>query len=517
MKSIPIAPGSQTRTKLKAFQFIEGKPSVVDDAEKENDVQKTYTSKNPQETPVKGSSQAAALAAPRNLPPSTPATRLPLADLIGNPDESRSIAQNATPEENVLWRHAQTPSSSHPATTPARKRKRARSSSPVTSSQNEQSNFFEGNKESFDVQGLQASLKTPQADPAADLWNRYAINASANDGETGTKSVAFAHLIKDASPRSSGTAGSVSGLRRWASCGVEWPASTTKRRRISRSKQDQEQRGDGEEQSDNDVPKISKVGLLLERMKETLQQSQETCPQGPSSSSPIPDRVAYELESPTDRLAPVAEYEDEDSRGDVPVPEHKQVQASPIGSMRKMPKSQSSSSEYGGDDMDMDMIEAIECTITGIQSQSQALSTIVEVPQIDNTSAHSVAQSIQKASRPSTTPSTILPRQDFDEFDEEDDDMFAADLEEIASKFDSQVAQDLSREEFQQPMVPKANVGGAVMKAPPANVETIVIEDEFGDDDFDDEELAAAEIAATQAFQETYSASASVCTRSIIG
>jgi DNA replication ATP-dependent helicase Dna2 len=512
MKSAPIAPGSQTKTKLKAFQFIEGKPSVVDEADKENKVENSNVSKNPQDTPVKTPSQAEALAASRTLPPSTPATRLPLADLIGNPDESRSIAQNATPEENVLWRHAQTPSSSHPAITPARKRKRAKSSSPVTSSQNEQSNFFAGNKESFDVQGLQASLRTPQVDPAADLWNRYAINASVNDGETGTKSVAFAHLIKDASPQSSGTAGSVSGLRRWASCGVEWPASTTKRRRVSRSKQEQQPKLDGEDQSDNDMPKISKVGLLLERMKETLQQSQEHVPQGPSSSSPLPDRVAYEVESPTDRLAPVAEEMDEDSHKDMRETGKKEILTSPIGNKRK---SQSSSSEYGDDDMDMDMIDAIECTMTVIPSQTQHLSTVVDVSQIDEVNVHSTSQSIQNALEPPPRHDIVLPQQDFDEFDEEDDDVFAADLEEIASKFDSQKAQIFSKELSQQAMIPKANVGDDVIRALPANGEktTIVIVDEFGDDDFDDEELAAAEIAATQVFQGTYPASTSVCTR----
>jgi DNA replication ATP-dependent helicase Dna2 len=516
MKSVPIAPGTQTKTKLKAFQFIEGKPSVVDELDKENHVENNHVSKTLQDTPVKTPSQAAAFAAARTLPPSTPATRLPLADLIGNSDESRSVAQDATPEENVLWRHAQTPGSSRPVVTPARKRKRARSSSPVTSSQNEQSNFFAGPKESFDVQGLQASLRTPQADPAADLWNRYAINASANDGVSGTKSVAFAHLIKDASPRSSGTAGSVSGLRRWASCGVEWPASTTKRRRVSRNKTEQEQGADGEDQSDNDMPKISKVGLLLERMKETLQQTQEHVPQGPSSSSPLPDRVAYEVESPTDRLAPVAEDVDEDGREDAHSTGAEEVQAPLVGSMQN---SQSSSSEYGDDDMDMEMIEAIECTMTRVPSQAQGSGTTAIARRVDNVKADTISQSNQNARESSAWPGTNSNLQDFDEFDDADDDVFAADLEEIASKFDSQAAQDFSKEHLQRPVTPGRDADDANIGTFPANLgkTTIVIEDEFGDDDFDVEELAAAEVAATQALQGTYAVSASVCTTSIFG
>jgi DNA replication ATP-dependent helicase Dna2 len=512
MKPAPIPPGTQTKTKLKSFQFIEGKPNGFVEADKENAAENSDAPRMPQETPVKTSKQAAALAAARTLPPSTPATRLPLADLIGNPDDSRVAAQNITPEENVLWRHAQTPSSSHPAITPANKRKRARSSSPVSSSQNEQSNFFAENRESFDVQGLQASLRTPQADPAADLWNRYAINASVNDGETANKSVAFAHLIKDASPRSSETAGSVSGLRRWASCGVEWPASTTKRRRVSRSKHDQETKADGEDTSDNDMPKISKVGLLLERMKETLQQTQEQVSHGPSSSSPLPERAVYEAESPTERLAPVAEDTNEDREEDDLGVEPEDVQAPPKSSKRR---SQGSSDEYGDDDLDMDMIDVIECTMT----QAQNAGTAVDAQLPHNDSARGSSKNFQKALDPSSGPNGILRPQNFDEFGDEDDDVFAADLEEIASKFDNQAGQIFPKESLQHPTVSNGNEGGPTRGAIPAKVEktTIIIEDEFGDDDFDDEELAAVEIAATQAFQGSFPASASVCTRSVFG
>jgi len=181
-------PGTQTRTKLKAFAFIEGKPSVdrtEDEADKENSLQQSET---PKQTPVKPMRQVYAENTITSLPPSTPATRLPLSDLIGNPEERLPSLNKDTPvEENVLWQHNQTPTSSRPAVTPARKRKRARSSSPASS----QPEPISVTREPFDVQGLQQSLRTPQADPAADLWNRY---ASANDGtDSNNKSTAFAH------------------------------------------------------------------------------------------------------------------------------------------------------------------------------------------------------------------------------------------------------------------------------------------------------------------------------------
>lgn len=149
-------------------------------------------------------------------PPSTPSTtRLPLADLVGNVDDSSRHAPNpvASPEEQLVWRGSQ------PTNTPLprKNKKRARSSSPVAPSQED--NRFDSVKK---------DMTTPQADPAMELWSRYTGNKGTPSAH---KSVAFAHLINESSPRSAAAAGSVSGLRRWASCGVEFPASHKKRRR----------------------------------------------------------------------------------------------------------------------------------------------------------------------------------------------------------------------------------------------------------------------------------------------
>jgi DNA replication ATP-dependent helicase Dna2 len=501
MNSAPIAPGSQTKTKLKAFQFIEGKPaSAVESADKENEVEEERP-QSLQETPVK----TTPLAASKGPPPSTPATRLPLADLIGNPDSNRVTAEHVSPEESILWLHAQTPSSSHPAITPARKRKRGRSSSPVSSSQNEQSNFFSGEKEPFNVHGLQQSLKTPQADPAADLWNRY--HASANDGSAATKSVSFAHLIKDSSPRSSETAGSVNGLRRWASCGVEWPTSTTKRRRVSASRHDEQLRAEaGEEQGDGDMPRISTVGLLLERMKETLQKSQERPPEAPSSSSPLPERGYVdrgdELESPLNRLAPVIEEAQEDVRAEHAV----DTTVPPPGSVRR---SQRSSSEYGDDDIDVDMFEAaIECS--AVPKQSQAPRPNFKAPQVDIIPAPSIVTDHPKL----PDSNVVLPQSAVDEFDDAEDDLFAADLEQVAAKYDSRAAQVPPNAAVSQApsFVPEESIDRTVTNKATPRQEVVVIEDdEFGDDDFDGDELIAAEAAATQAFQGSCADLASVC------
>jgi DNA replication ATP-dependent helicase Dna2 len=494
-------PGSQTRTKLKAFQFIEGKPNiaVAEDADKENEVDNDDSPRNPHETPVKRTNHTGALATSKALPPSTPATRLPLADLIGNPDNKRVAVSAITPEEHVLWLHAQTPSSSHPTITPARKRKRARSSSPATSSQNEPPSFFPENKETFDVQGLQRSLKTPQADPAADLWNRY--HASADDGSTATKSVAFAHLIKNSSPRSSETAGSVSGLRRWASCGVEWPTSATKRRRIYVRPKDEEQKPQEDDLNGGELPKMSKVGLLLERMKETLQKPPERNHGGPASSSPLPERgyMDEEAESPLERLAPVMEEGQQD--GGL---EAEQFAPAPPKSIRK---SQRSSSEFGDDDIDTDMLEALECTMTEIQSQAPKLEIQNIYATINAQQPMGVAQQ-QEPPDPLGDTRHTLQQQANDEFGDDDDDLFTADMEQMACKYDSQAVH-VVLDDFK--LEDKASAIGAVR----SNPVVLPSDDEFGDDDFDEEELVAAEVAATQAFQGSMDAFASVCSRTL--
>lgn len=534
-------PGSQTRTKLKAFAFIEGKPSsnrTQDEADKENGHQRMEASKR---TPVKPMGQLDAGATDNALPPSTPAMRLPLSDLIGIPEESVVFQPKETPaQEEVLWMHNQTPSSSRPNVTPIRRRKRARSSSPG-SSQPEPLSLA---KEPFDVQVLQQSLRTPQADPAGDLWSRYANgNGEANSDN---KSTAFAHLLRDPSPGSSATKGSISGLRRWASCGVEWPVSATKNKRRRVMPREDELNEDSPGQHEYGSPKKSKVGLLLERMKESLSRPPEKMPEGPSSSSPLPERtVTEETGSPLHRLTPVRE--EESPVEESPASQH--FGSAPRGSAI-VRKSQASSSEYGDDDIDFDMLEAIESTAVVTHSQprppEQHLPTIVEErpallpelrpiseprqqpprsqqapiqnqPNVPTQIQHQAPPRIQPSApprhkvqapfRPPTIIAPMKPQAVQDEFGDDDDDLFAEDFELVASAYESQATRSLAQQVVQQVPVP-SNMTGIVSK----QVVEILSDDEFGDDDIDDGMFAAAEIAATQAFRASGTAPLHVCT-----
>lgn len=538
-------PGTQTRTKLKAFAFIEGKPSsnrTQDEADKENNHQRTEA---PKQTPVKPMRQTNAEIRSESLPPSTPAMRLPLSDLIGMPEERIVSQPKETPaKEEVLWMHNATPSSSRPNVTPIRKRKRGKSSSPA-SSQPEPASL---SREPFDVQRLQQSLKTPQADPAADLWSRY---AHGNDGtDSHDKSTAFAHLLRDPSPGSSATKGSISGLRRWASCGVEWPVSATKNKRRRVLPREDEPSEDSPGEHEDGSPKKSKVGLLLERMKESLSKPPEKIPAGPSSSSPLPERtvneriINEETDAPSHPLTAVREEESPAEES----PVSQQFKGTPRGSAG-VRKSQASSSEYGDDDIDFDMLEEIESTAVVTHSEPklpvQYLPTIAEEqpaslpiqrtislpryqpPKCQQNQPQAPARNQaqvplpareqpqvptrfqaqaplrrqpqpQAPFRPPTIIAPMKPQPVEDEFGDDDDDLFAEDFELVASAYESQATKSLTQQVAQQVAAPSRADGLTIKQA----VE-ILSDDEFGDDDIDDGLFAAAEMAATQAFQAT--------------
>ena len=75
-----------------------------------------------------------------------------------------------------------------------------------------------------------------------------------------------------------------------------------------------------------------------------------------------------------------------------------------------------------------------------------------------------------------------------DEFDDSDEDMLTADLEDIVAKFDTQ-----------------KSVTGDALPGPNNGIEAsrASSDDEFGDGGLDEEDFEAAEVAATQSIQET--------------
>lgn len=531
MSGLPIAPSSHTRSKLKAFQFIEGRPSSNHEeehaADKENAPypnqdatagdDKQFTTRLPVQVPT--------LISLKTFPPSTPATRIPLADLIGNAEDAARRAGMLTisPDEQIIWINAQSPSKSR---TPVRRpRRRARSSSPVTSSQNEASYFFQANQDTSDLQNVDHITRTPQVDPAAELWNRYAINATAKDAMTAAKAPTFAHLIEDSSPHSSGIAGSVSGLRRWASCGLDWPTSKAKRRKTNSSQNRYAVPNmldvSSDKATEDGKPKKSKAGLLVERIQETLARAaQDDIPGAPSGSSPLPETGPFSgapQASPLQRLAPVREVAEEESQRSGS-PETSETVADSDTAPEKA--RQGSSSDFGSDgDIDIEMLEAIECargTATCVV-QLQLEHDQLTAPTFDQ--VNDLVPCLEE-----TAPHTPVEQgvaglcESFDEF-EEAGDLFAADLENLASLYDKRPDITPSK----QP-APPSHVSGhdepheqehapdtTIVESHDQMVDLLSSEDEFGGDDIDVEQFAAAEAVATQTYQSGKPNITSVC------
>ncbi|CAD0089321.1 unnamed protein product [Aureobasidium vineae] len=257
----PIQPSTETKSKLKAFEFArhpdKENPSTI-------------------AAPLSLVKQAQPPSSPTKIAPSTPAMRLPLADLIGNAEDAlrRPTPQEESPVEEIGW----IANSSHPDLTPRQRRRRPHSSSPVTSSQNDASDLPDANLP-------QSAFKTPRADPAAELWTRYATARNPDDTPIEKRMPSLAHLMNDSSPRSAPRTpgGSVGGLRRWASCGLEFPSSRVKRRRVNGIFRD-----NNNPQDPSVAKPLSRVGMLVEKVQESLAHKDI-----PSSSSPLPDKGEF--------------------------------------------------------------------------------------------------------------------------------------------------------------------------------------------------------------------------------
>lgn len=512
MSAPPIAASKKAKSKLKAFQFIEGAPEQRDDeaipAPAHEDRNQAEASRQTIVAPLKPPASMSASKRPPGLPtaktfPSTPVTRLPLADLIGGTDHAlnRLNILQLSPEERIGWGHSQSPDSKLSRQGP---RKRARSSSPASSSQHEVSARFSQQKDAFSIHKLQQTLKTPQADPAADLWSRYAINTNIKDNQSLAPPI-FSHLINESSPRvgeNRASSGGVGGLRRWASCGTEWPTSASKRRRTNdRPRRDNPDHVlaniSGNRGSQDNSPGKSRVGRLVEMIHESLtRQPRAVSPQPPSSSSPLPEKNDMHVEpygSPSQKLESIQEQPNDENQFD-------EAHAQPEGpvemaEIRRMNASQARSSDFGSEDFDETLLEAIKdessrYTVAKVESQPVDGLTVPSVPAPEFTTA-----------RNSPTGSARANQRDEEEFDCEDEDGFAG----VASMYDAcddlLDEQDLSqlRSSAETVVAPQAQeVFATADYANQGRIENTISDDEFGDDELDEDQLAAVEAACTQ-------------------
>lgn len=497
---------------------------VVED-EKENE-QPNMGERGPQmDPPPQPLSQRSTTKDVRDCP-QTPLGRIPLSELLASGEDTRQHL-NLTPIERVLWDNS--PLDSGPLNSlPARKRrKRAHSSSPTSSSQNEASVHFPREKKAVSTQALQKPLSTPKADPADDLWTRYSLNIGERRSPTAPADIEFANLMHSSSPQTpaSHVQKDSGGLRRALSC-VEWPTSAAKRRKLFHYSSQRNSATDVSNINGRSAERsrMSKVSLLVEKIHDGLAK-----PAAPhqSDSSSEPARCSP-ISHNGDSSSPIAEENISLGRGNegaiddvanvlsqtAVAPQKCAYEPLLLSDEEIKDLGKDDSSDFGDDDLDIEMMESNNPAFKTPRKVSNVANRLHQGDaQSDDGLASEVKENSATIANDGEYSNVYLPTgmsssavkgllQKRDEFDEDENDIFAADLEDICAKYDSQVQPDAKVEQTPQ-VDANANKGPSTTHSAqekismPIEIEVISDDDDFGDDS-DFEQIAAECAEVTQ-------------------
>ncbi|KAL6717879.1 DNA replication endonuclease-helicase Dna2 [Lecanora helva] len=527
----PIAASSQSKRKLKAFEYQEKLSQYrweEMDADKEN-VPLADGNNELHTDPSHPLSQKSASKDVRECP-QTPLGRLPLSELLASGEDPRQHL-NFTPMERVLWDNSSNNLASPQAGTTRKGRKRAHSSSPASSSQNEASKHFFKEKRAADTQALQAALKTPKADPVDDLWSRYSLNTNFIDRRSPTAQPGKedSHLMHSSSPQTpaSHIQKDSGGLRRALSC-IEWPTSAAKRRKLFH--------GNSQKISAMTIDEVNKqqsrmrrVNMLVERIHDGLlkpgQPSHKDSSSESGNSSPM-RRGDHPSLSPTED-GPLSHRASQPQVEDVTnvlsqttVAPQSDVPKPPILSDEEIAQlNKVDSSDFEDDDLDISIVEDFDASVLNGSFNSRqghqpglditnstdvvASGPIAQVEEQEDNQYFDRSGNPGNAVAPFTAeaaPSTIKGASlKNDEFDDDESDVFAADLEDVCAKYDSQVqapnpADDVTTAKRERV---SENINDPKHLPLPTEIEVVSDNDEFGDDS-DFEQIAAECAEGTQ-------------------
>lgn len=547
----PLPISSQTKSKLKAFEFSlsDGHPRDITpteriaDASSEKNLNQKYQTpeaqraaeglgKENQKEELHETMLAAPLPSsvskssikPANKSPRTPAlSRMPLAELISNVENPLwQPTQEPSPDDRVYWKHRRSPTSSDarssfctPAPILRRRKKRARSSSPIPSPC--EATLDKADNKEADTEAMHKAVKTPQVDPALELWKRFSVNSLSKPVFQPAQLPALTQIMA-LSPRTK-VNGLGPGLRRSQSCGTEWPTSGTKRRKVTKGSpfgrivEDVIKEGhtlpDAQPQS-----KLSRVSLLVEKIQESLTKPHMVEEEsGPSSSSPLPERSTSFNPASLSPLQEKTKLPEGSLQADLPEP------AMEYSECNTPQKSNASSSDFGDLDMEQVDLSVFEGTSSAFMKDrncsfySTAVSQIAEGSRPEDkpfgASQEQIAAfpvALQEQKRGESFQSKASSS---DTFDDGEDGLFAADLEEVMAKYELQMGSTASKPLKEPIEYPPASleqfssftehaVGSqrGTTQMQPLQVATNGEEfsDEFGDLCDNDFELAAAEI-----------------------
>lgn len=382
----------------------------------------------------------------------TPVTRLSWRDLT-EPSGLVEEEPRDSPNDRIMWNNKEDPLyvSALSPMMHRRSRKRARSSSPISSPSADRFN-----PPAVNVKKLAKALKSPHADPTLELWDRYSLKGSeASTTPLGLINPALANLVVSSSPRpqrftSEHTSGG--GLRRAMSCGLNWP----KKRRIERTKPGSQ--GSTGQRELEAASKSSLVSALLDTVTSSIHEQHEQPEQSPDETETM-DR-GMESPSPTKRR-------------------WTETKASPAKTTTAT-KPSPALSDYGDDDLDDSFLE-LEATMQPFQSTAEPLLPVREEPEPQITTTKTTTKSDSGMIRD-------------DGFDDLDDDIFD------------------DAEDLMATMEPGVSTGPPATTATPSKSRNLVkketieisddLDDEFGDDFGEDIDLEAVELAATQSVQQ---------------
>jgi hypothetical protein len=470
--------------RLKAFQFVEGVPECPQYTQDDKDYMENKENTNPQshlsskERPLEPACASqpdnnSPMASAKPAPPSTPDNNsryLPLNHLLGV-GPTAGLFQKPADQEEVQWRQG-TPHSSHPVATPAKRKKRARSSSPPSASV---------------PQPNPSQFKTPKQDPAGEVWSRFRGDGHATESAIRASQSGVETLLVHSSPRSSEVAGNVGGLRRYTSCGTKFPTSN-KRRKLENDRGVSLQAPIAEEPACH-LPKTSKIRALLELQESERQQllhSHKDSPieRAPSSSSPFPAAAKY----PSQPIEAESPLHARRASGRSPTPQDYGIARKDAA--EEPPAAHSpSSSEYSDMAIDSDELNVIfESTARQLELNCEAKSG----QHISNSPEGRPSSSATIPPNPIGTENVgnTACENEMDSFDLSEDDWAEAELQ--LERLTQAPAQ---QNDMKQPNQEQTGTGTAQH---PIQLEDEFEGDEFGDD-VDMDAFIAAEALATQA------------------
>lgn len=483
----PIPASSKSKSKLEAFHFHER--TAESDTIKKLDLQNREAdkenrpilenSKNTDALQLMPCSQSLSQRSSQKECPQTPVGRLPLAELIAGTNDIAHQNLNLTPVERVLWNLSPSTSqlsSSQEELMSRRGQKRARSSSPTALSETKKPKRFTLGKQPMDSFKPQKALKTPQADPASDLWSRYSHANADNEKASPTRlrEEIFVELMKSSSPQTPPShlqTKELGRLRRSISCTNDWPESVAKKRRLNHTTQ-HKLAAAGTNASETEhlcqsTTNISRVSVLVERMQDELSGSfkRQRRPSRPAESSPSPEKKA---DFQTSSQAPSNQAEDAVAFGSRPT--DVRGNEGTLNSPNHKSEKSAGTSDFGDDEFNDEMLDIINASLlsacsTTSESGQRCQKEVTETHDailVDNVLADypknctpssstsnwgELCSPSRRSGESSLEPNHTCPRNqlnliaqqtDQNEFSDDEIEVPSADLEHLASLYDQQ-------------------------------------------------------------------------------